>query len=62
MWWGPGAPLPAPWSQGAVPTMWAGGCPTASLGWVAELLNGLEDSLHVPHFGDPQVLQEGDRS
>ena len=38
-----------------------GCCPTAGLGWVAELLNGLEDSLHVAHFVDPQVLQERER-
>lgn len=30
-----------------------------SLGWVAELLNGLQDSLHVANFGDAQVLWGG---
>lgn len=30
-----------------------------SLGWVAELLNGLQDSLHVADFGDAQVLWLG---
>lgn len=32
-----------------------------SLGWVAELLNGLQDSLHVANFGDAQVLWGGER-
>lgn len=57
--WSPPAKPLVP--KGQHPACRLGCCPAASLGWVAELLNGLEDSLHVAHLGDPQVLQEGER-